>query len=537
MDISFTPWTSVSPNQTAGTMSDWEDQFEDSLLITNIQPADLGADVYAVYNVKAQPYNATGDGTNDDTTAIQAAIDAAEAAGGGIVFFPNGVYSLSSQLTITKPIQLKGVGMGTDDSDRIAAGVDAVTVLRITAGFSDANVLQFRSATAANFLTGCGIFDIQIDIRLANPVIGVQWSGVCYSQVDRVLIHGGLGSSTCFKIEPGLNSGEQGSSFNEFGLVRLNCGTSATTTCLHIAGETTAGSQGTSCFQNRFRSLDVSHGVGVGIKVTGNCDNNVFGKVYGTGSGYTLQTEDGATSIYPREFHFDYFVGEVDLSANTKHFHFAYWTSEAGGLEINSTATAHFLIQDFAHGDLFQSHRYAMTDELWLPASMWQENGATSAVFASFGGSWSMANTAENLVRMTMPGPYGWSDGTITGIKIHYGAATADAGLVVVFRVRINSAATNVDMTANQYTGGNQSATVPSGTPVNKWHSHTIDLSGDSIAFTRGNMIALDITRMANDSDVTDTATNAVKFLGATLLFESSGPAAGTWEIPVPYTT
>lgn len=46
-------------------------------------------------------YGATGDGTTDDTVAIQAAIAAAEAAGGGVVYFPSGVYVVGGALTDT----------------------------------------------------------------------------------------------------------------------------------------------------------------------------------------------------------------------------------------------------------------------------------------------------------------------------------------------------------------------------------------------------------------------------------------------------
>jgi hypothetical protein len=56
------------------------------------------ADYLIVYNV--QSYGATGNGTTDDTTAIQNATNAAVATG-GIVFFPPGTYLISSTITVT----------------------------------------------------------------------------------------------------------------------------------------------------------------------------------------------------------------------------------------------------------------------------------------------------------------------------------------------------------------------------------------------------------------------------------------------------
>jgi len=46
-------------------------------------------------------YGAAGDGTTDDTTAIQDTIDAAAAAGGGVIYFPPGEYVISGALQDT----------------------------------------------------------------------------------------------------------------------------------------------------------------------------------------------------------------------------------------------------------------------------------------------------------------------------------------------------------------------------------------------------------------------------------------------------
>lgn len=61
-----------------------------------------------VFNVKA--FDAKGDGSTDDTTAIQAAIDACNSADtGGVVYFPPGTYMVS-QLTWPNGVNLVGCG-------------------------------------------------------------------------------------------------------------------------------------------------------------------------------------------------------------------------------------------------------------------------------------------------------------------------------------------------------------------------------------------------------------------------------------------
>ena len=66
-----------------------------------------------VFNVKA--YGATGDGTADDTSAIQRAIDAATKARGGVVYFPAGSYGLNGTLQDNRAdlVSLVGSGMAS----------------------------------------------------------------------------------------------------------------------------------------------------------------------------------------------------------------------------------------------------------------------------------------------------------------------------------------------------------------------------------------------------------------------------------------
>lgn len=72
------------------------------------------AELYAGtnYNV-VRDYGADNTGTNDCHTAIQAAITAAQSAGGGVVYLPQGTYKLTSALTVSADnVVICGAGRG-----------------------------------------------------------------------------------------------------------------------------------------------------------------------------------------------------------------------------------------------------------------------------------------------------------------------------------------------------------------------------------------------------------------------------------------
>jgi hypothetical protein len=62
-----------------------------------------------VFNVKAQPFGAKGDGTTDDTDAIDAAISAAAAIGGGVVKLPPGTFFTRGH-ALPSNVHLEGSG-------------------------------------------------------------------------------------------------------------------------------------------------------------------------------------------------------------------------------------------------------------------------------------------------------------------------------------------------------------------------------------------------------------------------------------------
>jgi hypothetical protein len=65
------------------------------------------------YNVKHSDWGAKGDGTTDDTAAVQLAIDDISTAGSGVLFFPKGIYVINGTLDIDNcSIKIYGDGEG-----------------------------------------------------------------------------------------------------------------------------------------------------------------------------------------------------------------------------------------------------------------------------------------------------------------------------------------------------------------------------------------------------------------------------------------
>lgn len=107
-----------------------------------------------VYNVMDPRYGAAGDNTTDDTSAIQAAIDAAQSAGGGIVFFPPKTFRITSALQAKDAVSLLGATRLSTISLDDSGGTENVLSPDATSSEGSPRIMQNLTLKAAQSTSG-----------------------------------------------------------------------------------------------------------------------------------------------------------------------------------------------------------------------------------------------------------------------------------------------------------------------------------------------------------------------------------------------
>ena len=168
-----------------------------------------------VYDVRA--YGAVGDGIADDTLAVNDAIQAAQGADGGIVYFPPGTYKITSALglpgellLVRKPMQFLGAGprlsvITTDSSERhifhLTLDVPDIHDKVVPILFRDLKVDASVVRTAGSAIeqdVGPGSF-FQHGIRIENchfkgQYVGIHFTGASASVIENCTFWQGIAS-------------------------------------------------------------------------------------------------------------------------------------------------------------------------------------------------------------------------------------------------------------------------------------------------------------------------------------------------------
>jgi hypothetical protein len=145
----------------------------------NQEFTSLVAKSYPWYDVTHSDWGATGDGVTDDTTSIQNAINAAEAAGFGVIFLPGGTYKVTSLTVESSGIMIMG------------SGVD-VSVIKTSSTTADIITLGDGSTTYNNIT----VKDLTID----TSVVRTAGAAIELNKINRVILDNIKTDSQIFSI-------------------------------------------------------------------------------------------------------------------------------------------------------------------------------------------------------------------------------------------------------------------------------------------------------------------------------------------------
>lgn len=157
---------------------------------TNLDVAFSGVAGLRYYVVTDEAYGATGDGVTNDLTAIQTAINAANSAGGGVVFFPPGTYRISGTLTTYATVAFLGYHRDlsiikvVSASSTLLSGPYPRSIKSLTFTF----VAAPYTGTLMNFSAGasrCEVSDIAIGSSVTDtPVSGTVIAATAAVRLD-----------------------------------------------------------------------------------------------------------------------------------------------------------------------------------------------------------------------------------------------------------------------------------------------------------------------------------------------------------------
>lgn len=249
--------------------------------------------------VNAHLYGVKGDGTTNDTSAINTAITAVAAAGGGVLFFPPGTYMINTTINLAASVILQGAGK-------------TATTIKLLSGTA-ANTQMVTGSSIAR----CGLRDLTLDgNRAVNSAVtglsGVRWETVTWSFLDHIRVTGvtlhGVDASTANSDNSVTfcDFDDYGTAASGFGVVFLNncqrnriigCRAKNTLQGVGFAIDDRSGGTGPNASNHNIIANCTTEGGDYGIQVQGSSFNVVEGNTIYRPTNYGIQCSSGSDVV------------------------------------------------------------------------------------------------------------------------------------------------------------------------------------------------------------------------------------------------
>jgi hypothetical protein len=138
-------------------------------------------------------YGAVCDATTDDTAAIQAAIDAAEAANGGTIVLPTGACAATTLEVSGNFIGFRGQGR----SMSTLLGTGSAALIEVDTTAADVNAFEIRDMTVVG---NSGASTVGVHVIGGNDFLRSRFSNVLFAQFRRVIYLANTGLALAFSF-------------------------------------------------------------------------------------------------------------------------------------------------------------------------------------------------------------------------------------------------------------------------------------------------------------------------------------------------
>lgn len=139
--------------------------------------------------INVYDFGAAGNGTADDTSAIQTAINLVQSNGGGIVFIPAGTFKITGTLTITGAVRLLGAGRNATILNFVNTTHDCIVVNNGTTFVYGVELADFQM-TFTSKTGGRAIYlSYAANSTLHDLLIVSPWDGIDIYITNTILIY------------------------------------------------------------------------------------------------------------------------------------------------------------------------------------------------------------------------------------------------------------------------------------------------------------------------------------------------------------
>ena len=381
----------------------------------------------------AAAYGATGDGTTDDTAALQSVIDAAEAVttleGGGVVWLPVGTYKITDELTVQKPISIIGSGpMGWEYVSTIMTPTTVIAWDSGTTGTGKA-CIKIWTGNSNYSLEGMRFSGFKVAAG-SKPDYAVEARAVRNSEFD-LQVSGG--NYACFRLAS-THSGSHDLTVTK-NRIRLTGGVLSGSEHMFVAEKHDKTSASPQIVENEIFVQGV-HDDGDLVRMVDGESNLItaIGAQQSGGTGYALRFTSGTNQKCLRNVA-SYVRGAIEFGSSVNVGNVVEFQdpTTTGATTGSAASGAVFRLNTLSatNGGLWRSHAFKWVDEMDFPASRLTGTPSDAATLDT-DGFYSFSPSADENVYFVFRVPYDWDAGTITAIKLIYSMSTAAAGAVAL---------------------------------------------------------------------------------------------------------